>query len=197
MEFLISYVRICFLKLHSELASVRVFPQSGRTITSEVQEYVSSRKLVPEQFYVERGRLEEFQAFLTERVATNIREGGIRPSLYLDGAMKPAAATLSLVRDLQRVGPFGSGNPEPRFVIPAAQLSYAAVVGERHVRGFVTGEGGGRLAAISFNCVDSPLGQALLNSDGAPLHLAGRLKVNTWQGRSSAQLHIDDAAPAW
>ena len=148
-------------------------------------------------FTVERGRLEEFQAFLTERVATNIREGGIRPSLYLDGVMKPAAATLSLVQDLQRVGPFGSGNPEPRFVIPAAQLSYAAVVGERHVRGFVTGEGGGRLAAISFNCVDSPLGQALLNSDGAPLHLAGRLKVNTWQGRSSAQLHIDDAAPAW
>jgi single-stranded-DNA-specific exonuclease len=111
--------------------------------------------------------------------------------------MKPKAADMNLLEILAQVGPFGAGNPEPRFVIPAAQLSYAAVVGERHVRGFVTGEGGGRLAAISFNCVDSPLGQALLNSDGAPLHLAGRLKVNTWQGRSSAQLHIDDAAPAW
>ena len=148
-------------------------------------------------FTVEKAKLEELKAFLSDRVATDIKEGDIRPTLYLDGAMKPKAADMNLLEILTQVGPFGAGNPEPRFVFPAAQLSYAAVVGERHVRGFVTGEGGGRLAAISFNCVDSPLGQALLNSDGAPLHLAGRLKVNTWQGRSSAQLHIDDAAPAW
>ena len=148
-------------------------------------------------FTVEKAKLEELKAFLSDRVATDIKEGDIRPTLYLDGAMKPKAADMNLLEILAQVGPFGAGNPEPRFVISAAQLSYAAVVGERHVRGFVTGEGGGRLAAISFNCVDSPLGQALLNSDGAPLHLAGRLKVNTWQGRSSAQLHIDDAAPAW
>jgi ABC-2 type transport system ATP-binding protein len=51
------------------LASVRVFPQSGRTITSEVQEYVSSRKLIPEQFYVERGRLDEVFRKLTQAAA--------------------------------------------------------------------------------------------------------------------------------
>ena len=111
--------------------------------------------------------------------------------------MKPAAATMNLVEDLQQVGPFGSGNPEPRFVIPVARLSYAAVAGENHVRGTLTGEEGGRLAAISFNSLDTPLGQALLKSDGAPLHVAGRLRVNTWKGHSKAQLLIDDAAPAW
>jgi single-stranded-DNA-specific exonuclease len=148
-------------------------------------------------FTVEAGKLGELEEFLSQRVATDIQAGGIRPSLYLDGAVKPKAATMTLVETLQQVGPFGSGNPEPRFVIPAATLSYAAVVGDRHVRGFITGEGGGRLAAISFNSLDTPLGQALLKSDGAPLHIAGRLKANTWQGRTSAQLHIDDAAPAW
>ncbi len=148
-------------------------------------------------FTVEKGKLEDLKAFLGERVAADVIEGGIKPSLYLDGALKPAAATMTLLGNLQQLGPFGSGNPEPRFVIQAARLTYAAVVGDRHVRGFVTADGGGRLAAIAFNCLGTPLGQALLNTDGAPLHLAGRLKVNTWQGRSSAQLHIDDAAPAW
>ena len=148
-------------------------------------------------FTVEKAKLEELKAFLSDRVATDIKEGDIRPTLYLDGAMKPKAADMNLLEILAQVGPFGAGNPEPRFVIPAAHLSYASVVGDKHVRGFISSDGGGRLAAISFNCVDSPLGQALLNSDGAPLHLAGRLKVNNWQGRSSAQLHIDDAAPAW
>ncbi|MAF96824.1 MAG: single-stranded-DNA-specific exonuclease RecJ [Rhodospirillaceae bacterium] len=148
-------------------------------------------------FTVESGRVGELREFLGDRISAHLGDGGIRPRLYLDGAMKPAAATMNLVDDLQQVGPFGSGNPEPRFVIPAARLSYAAVAGENHVRGTLTGEEGGRLAAISFNSLDTPLGQALLKSDGAPLHVAGRLRVNTWQGHSKAQLLIDDAAPAW
>ncbi len=149
-------------------------------------------------FTVEKDRLGELQTFLNERVTDQVGERGIQPRLYLDGAMKPAAATMDLLERLQQVGPFGSGNPEPRFVIPAARLSYAAIVGEKHVRGIIEGDAKqGRLAAISFNTVGTPLGAALLNSAGAPLHIAGRLRVNTWQGRSSAQLHVDDAAPAW
>jgi single-stranded-DNA-specific exonuclease len=148
-------------------------------------------------FTVERNKIKELQKFLEQRVASDIREKGIQPSLYLDGAIKPAAANLKFLETLAQVGPFGSGNPEPRFVIPSAKLSYAAVVGDRHIRGFITDEGSGRLAAISFNSIDTPLGQALLKSSDSPLHIAGRLKTNTWQGRTSAQLHIDDAAPIW
>jgi single-stranded-DNA-specific exonuclease len=148
-------------------------------------------------FTVERNKLDELQDFLGQRIASDVKLNGIRPSLYLDGAIKPAAANLGLLETLAQVGPFGSGNPEPRFVIPSATLSYAAVVGDRHIRGFITTEGGGRLAAISFNSLDTPLGQALLNSSGSPLHIAGRLKPNTWQGKTSIQLHIDDAARAW
>jgi single-stranded-DNA-specific exonuclease len=148
-------------------------------------------------FTVEAARFDEFSAFLAERVGTEVREAGIRPSLYLDGAMKPGAATLDVADGLQQVGPFGAGNPEPRFVIPAARVAYAAVAGDRHVRGQLTDDQGDRLAAISFNSLDTPLGQALLKSDGAPLHVAGRLRVNSWQGRTTAQLLVDDAAPAW
>ena len=148
-------------------------------------------------FTVERAQLQAFRDFLEERVATQVREAGIRPSLYLDAALKAGAATMAVAGALEQVGPFGAGNPEPRFVVPAARLSYAAVAGERHVRGRLTDEQGGSLAAISFNSLDTPLGRALMKSDAAPLHVAGRLRINTWQGRSSPQLLIDDAAPAW
>ena len=148
-------------------------------------------------FTVKRNKIPELQDFLGERVSIDVKEGMIRPSLYIDGAIMPGAANLDLLETLAQVGPFGSGNPEPRFVIPSAILSYAAVVGERHIRGFITAESSGRIAAISFNSVDTPLGQALLESAGKPLHIVGRLKTNSWQGKTSAQLHIDDAAPVW
>jgi len=62
------------------------------------------------------------------------------------------------------------------------------------VRCFIGGEHGGRIKGIAFRAVDTPLGDALLNSGGIPLHLAGHLQRNRWQGREEPQLIIDDAA---
>ena len=36
---------------------------------------------------------------------------------------------------------------------------------------------------------------ALLANDGTPLHLAGTLRIDSWQGRTSVQMFIEDAAP--
>ena len=51
-----------------------------------------------------------------------------------------------------------------------------------------------RLKAIAFRVVDRPLGETLLNTGGLPLHIAGHLQIDRWQGRENAQLIIEDAA---
>lgn len=56
--------------------------------------------------------------------------------------------------------------------------------------------GMGRLKAIAFRCVDGELGQALLNGAGRVFHIAGTLRADTWQGRTEAQLVVDDASLA-
>ncbi len=148
-------------------------------------------------FTVERRRLDELIGFLTQRVADAVGERPPVPSLRLDGALTVAAASRDLVETLSRVGPFGSGNPEPRFAIAAARLAYADVVGSNHLKCTLAGAEGGRLNAIAFRGLDTDLGPALLNHDGAPFHVAGRLRVNTWRGHSAVEFLIDDAAPAW
>ncbi|HJO73325.1 MAG: single-stranded-DNA-specific exonuclease RecJ [Rhodospirillales bacterium] len=144
-------------------------------------------------------RLENLRVFIAERVALSLAEVDTVPSLGLDGALQPAAATDELIAALGRLEPFGVGNAEPRFAIPSARLAYTRVVGgdQNHLRCTLAGADGRRLAAIAFSCMDKNLGQALARHDGAPFHIAGRLRENVWQGRSSPQLLIDDAAPAW
>jgi hypothetical protein len=56
---------------------------------------------------------------------------------------------------------------------------------------------GKRLKGIAFRAVDTDMGQALIHHGGAPFHIAGKIRINTWQGRSSAQILVDDAAPVW
>ena len=55
---------------------------------------------------------------------------------------------------------------------------------------------GQQIHAISFRSLDTDLGQRLLNHGGIPLNIVGRLRENSWQGRSSVQLLIDDGAEA-
>jgi single-stranded-DNA-specific exonuclease len=148
-------------------------------------------------FSVARGRLDDLRAFLEERVAAVVAETGIESILMVDGAIKVGGASLDLIQAIEQVGPFGAGNPEPRFAIAGARIAHAAVAGSDHVRCAISSETGGRLKAIAFRCLDSDLGPALLRHDGAPFHIVGRLRLDTWQGREQPQFLIDDAAPAW
>jgi len=144
-------------------------------------------------FTVARERLPEFQAFMAGRLQAQL-DGELVPLLELDGALDAGAASSDLVETLAQVGPFGSGNPEPRFAITAARIVKADVVGAGHVRLMLAGAGGKRLKAIAFRAADSEMGHAFLSSQGAAFHLAGSLRVDSWQGNTSVQLVIDDAA---
>jgi single-stranded-DNA-specific exonuclease len=141
-------------------------------------------------------KLPHFRAFLEERVARHVVDTGAVPTLTIDGQLEAGGASLDLVREIARLGPFGSGNSEPRFVISGVRVARADPVGTGHVRCTLAGATGGRLAGIAFRCLDGPLGHALMDRAGPPLHVAGRLGENVWQGRSSVQIVIDDAASA-
>jgi single-stranded-DNA-specific exonuclease len=145
-------------------------------------------------FTAEPESLPALEAFLHERAAAVIGDGGVVPRLSLDGVLDAGAATPALLEQIARLGPFGSANAEPRFALPAARVVRADLVGEAHVRCVLSGALGGRLKAIAFRAVDTPLGRALLRRDGAGLHIAGQLRADSWQGRTGCQLIIDDAA---
>jgi single-stranded-DNA-specific exonuclease len=139
-------------------------------------------------------RLAELRDFIAARLRPQIADGALIPSLSIDGAVNAGAATPALMAEIDRLGPFGTGNPEPRFALPAVRIAKADVVGDAHVRCFIAGADGARLKAIAFRALEGPLGPALLQSGGAPMHLAGHLRPDTWQGRNEVQLLIDDAA---
>ncbi len=148
-------------------------------------------------FTVEEDRLDDLRDYLASHIERQLDGDVLAPSLGMDGVLSPHGATPDLVELLERAGPFGAGNARPRFVIPQARIVDSGIVGKGHVRCVLTGsDGTGRLKAIAFRSADTPLGQALLNARGSPLHIAGNLRADEWRGVSSVQLFIDDAAPA-
>ncbi|SPH22284.1 Single-stranded-DNA-specific exonuclease RecJ [Ascidiaceihabitans donghaensis] len=145
---------------------------------------------------VSEDKLEEAMARLSDLLGRQ-GAGDIGPAdLRLDGVMMPGAATIELVEMLEQAGPFGAGAAGPRFAFSDMQIFHARRVGESHLKVTFGEIGGPRMDAISFGAFDGALGPALENHGGARFHLAGRLDINSFRGKQSVQLRLEDAARA-
>ena len=145
---------------------------------------------------VARDQLEPAMARLAELLEKQ-GAGDLGPSdLKLDGMLMPGAATVDLIEQIEQAGPFGAGAPAPRYGFPDMAVRFAKRVGESHLKVSFTDGMGGNIDAIAFGAFDTALGPRLLEHGGARFHVAGRLEVNTWGGRQSAQLRLEDAAEA-
>ena len=143
-----------------------------------------------------REQLEPAMARLSELLDKQ-GAGALGPSdLKLDGALMPGAANQHLVEQLDDAGPYGASAAGPRFAFPDCVIHFAKQIGTGHLKITFSDGTGPRLEAIAFGAFYTALGPTLQNHGGARFHLAGRLELNTWQGRTSVQLRLDDAAPA-
>jgi single-stranded-DNA-specific exonuclease len=148
-------------------------------------------------FTVDAARLAALRDFLAERAVAALGSDELAPQLVIDGVLALGAATPALVGLVERLGPFGAGNAEPRFALPNMRIVRAEVVGSQHVRCILAdGAGSARLKAIAFRSIEGELGPALLHGQGRGFHVAGHLRADNWQGREEVQLMVDDAALA-
>ncbi len=141
--------------------------------------------------------LAALHAMLNERLAEAI---SLPPAadLLLEGVLGLSGADAALAQMVARLGPFGMGNEEPLFVLPRARVVKTDRIGKDGgtIRALVEGEAGGRIKALLFRAKEGNLADALCRPGGAPLHLAGHLRAESWNGRISAGFFVCDAAPA-
>lgn len=144
---------------------------------------------------VTRDALEPAMARLADLLARQGAGTEDPHALAIDALLMPSAATPALVEQIEDAGPFGAQAPAPRFAF-AAQRITSRRMGETHLKisfGEIEGQ---RIEGVAFGAFDSPLGPALADPGHRPFHLAGRLEMNHWNGRTRVQFKLEDAAPA-
>ncbi len=145
---------------------------------------------------IQRERVGDFRVFLESALADEVAEGRAGEVLLIDAALTAAGATPALMAALERAGPFGSGNAEPVFVLPAHRLIDVSEVGRGHIRLRAQAGDGTKIDGIAFRAAGQPLERALRAARGAAVHLAGTLTLDRWGGSARVQLRLLDLAPA-
>lgn len=140
-------------------------------------------------------RLSDFEAFAEEATRADFETASkAERDLKIDAVTTAEGAGVEAIELLERAGPFGAGHPSPVLAFPAHRVTYAEIVGGSHVRVGLTTEAGISLKAMAFRATETPLGQKLLARDGEPIHVAGTLSLDRWQGRARPTLKVVDIA---
>jgi single-stranded-DNA-specific exonuclease len=142
------------------------------------------------------GQLAAFRAHLYDLLANPASVARAQVAVEIDAALTARGANVPFVHDIERAGPFGAGNPQPLFAFPAHKARFPDVVGAGgHIKFTLTSDDGARIKAIAFRAASTELGQVLLSAgNDTPLHLAGTLSLDHWQGREEVQFRVEDVA---
>ena len=137
---------------------------------------------------IDPARLDEFAEAFGAHADSVLTEDDLRPITYVDAVVPASALTLDLCSELERLAPFGLGNPDVTLLAADCDIAELATVGQgKHLR-FRVRQGrrdGG--SAIAFG-----LGTQLDRFRRAGRYdVAFRLKPNLWNGTVAPQLVVN------
>ena len=143
-------------------------------------------------FTIDMSKIKDFKEFIFRKfksINMNLEE---KKNYYFDAEIAPSAVNIDFFEKINLLAPFGSGNPEPRFIIKDVKLVNSRIVGEKHIKNVLVGSDSTTLKTISFNTVGSDLGSYLLKKNIKPFDIAGKLSLNEWRGQKNVEFIIDD-----
>ena len=135
-------------------------------------------------------RIVAFVAAFEQAAAAVLSADDLLPVLLYDGEVLIEDLTLPILADLQRLSPFGAGNPEPLLLLRNARAQQVAPCGTGHLK-FSIRQGGSSLPCIAFSY--PPHWAEFLPGE---IDLLVTLQSNEWKDRVSLQLRVKDIRPA-
>ena len=143
-------------------------------------------------FVLKKEKISIFRDYLIknfERSCPNTLENTI---LYLDSAISPSALNEEFINDINKLGPFGSGNNEPKFVIEDIKVISSDIVGNNHIKSILCGKDGSIFKAFAWNAKNSALEPFLNKKYKKKINIAGKMKLNEWKGKRNVEFQIED-----
>jgi len=137
--------------------------------------------------------LDEFRARMQELVKSKLEENPdlTEEPIYIEKELNEAEKTMEFAKTLQRLEPFGEGNPVPLFCIRNARVSNFFTMGSegRHLRFNATAADGIAISCVLFGRADEYVDFV---RDGAIVNVAGELEINEFRGEKKLQMKIRD-----
>jgi single-stranded-DNA-specific exonuclease len=139
---------------------------------------------------IETGRVEAFREAFVARAAESLRPEDLVRTETVDAVVGGDRLGHEVAEELERLGPFGMGNPRVRLLVPAARMRDVRPMGDgKHAR-FSVQSGSARALGVAFGVNGS-----LSSIEDSPIDLSVRLELNQWNGAVEPRVVLEDLYP--
>ncbi|MBO5285149.1 MAG: single-stranded-DNA-specific exonuclease RecJ [Alphaproteobacteria bacterium] len=144
-------------------------------------------------FSLTEEQIPAFRQFAGEYIAKSLNNTKPYPILNIDLSLSLSAANNNLCEELERLKPFGTGNPEPLILLRDVYFQKPYIIGSGHIKCELTNlSSNARLTAIAFKAADTELGNEILSRHHNCYDVVGNLRFNRWNNSTSLQFIITD-----
>jgi single-stranded-DNA-specific exonuclease len=146
-------------------------------------------------FKIAPDRIEAFRECFNEYAAAHFPGGPPAPRLALDAEVPLSALTWGLVRDIEKLEPYGADNPRPKFLATGLKAEGPRRIGtgevQRHMDLRVR-QGETVVRAVAWGMADR---MDELMAAGGDCCLAFTPRVNEWRGERRIEIEVLDLTP--
>ena len=140
-------------------------------------------------FTLKKNKLKDFENFiLKDFLNTGLSTDYI---FSYDAEVSSLAFNMEFYNDIRNLEPFGNGNPLPTFLFKDLKVIKATIITGKHISLIFKSKVGFSIKSISFNSVNSKVGEYLLNYKKS-LNVLGQISENIWNNKKTLQLTIKD-----
>ena len=140
-------------------------------------------------FTLEKDKLNDFKDFILTDFSNS---GNFRDHTFAyDAEISSIAFNKGFYADIKRLEPFGTGNPEPIFLLKGLKVIKTSILNNKHISLILKSKTGFSIKSICFNSMNSKLGEHLLNYKNN-LNVLGQINENIWNNKKTLQLTIRD-----
>ncbi len=137
-------------------------------------------------------KVDEFRAALAAHAGAALAPGDLIPCQETHAVVPASALTLDLAEELERLAPFGAGNPAPVLTVPAAGIEHVTAMGkERDHARFTLSAGSARARGVAFRTSQ----KSLADAGATKQDVAVALERNHWNGSVEARVVLRSLCP--
>ena len=140
-------------------------------------------------FTLKKSNLKKFETFIiNDFLNTDI----VRHTNFMyDAEVSSSAFNQDFYSDIKKLEPFGTGNPEPIFLLKDLKVVKSTVLNDKHISVILKSKSNFSIKSIAFNSLNNKIGEYLLNYKNT-FNVLGQISENIWNNKKTLQLTIRD-----
>ena len=145
-------------------------------------------------FTIDPSQINNFNNFLNEKVSYFLEKGVPRISHIVSSVIPVSACTLEIAEWLEKLGPWGVGMEEPKFIIPNSKISSFRRFGNNneHASFYINDGSSKKLRVKKFNLSNSELDKIFKNYENINFDFLGSLTIDIWNNFKTIEFMLDD-----